>query len=248
MSENIGNLNLVNKEKLAQFIDMIIQTKKTITLGFLNQHGYNLMLGDEIVFDSFKDLDYLLRDGKGVELACKYWGLNPGLNLNGTDFIPTLIERVISSELTCNCMVFGTESPWLEQGSAKLFKNQAVETIHGFKPIDDYVSHYKVLEKPGCLNIVILAMGMPKQELVAKRIRSVATSRLIVVCGGAIIDFQSGRFQRAPHFMRFLGIEWLYRLSKEPNRMFKRYVIGIPIFLYNVAINKAPKANFRNWN
>jgi exopolysaccharide biosynthesis WecB/TagA/CpsF family protein len=53
----------------------------------------------------------------------------------------------------------------------------------------------------------------------------------VIVCGGAILDFLGGGATRAPAWMRRLGIEWLYRLAREPRRLFKRYVLGNPLFL-----------------
>ena len=51
---------------------------------------------------------------------------------------------------------------------------------------------------------------------------------------GGLFDFYSGRIPRAPLWMRELGLEWVYRLLQEPGRMWRRYVIGNPLFLYRV--------------
>jgi exopolysaccharide biosynthesis WecB/TagA/CpsF family protein len=53
----------------------------------------------------------------------------------------------------------------------------------------------------------------------------------LIVCGGAIIDFLGGKIARAPVWMRRLGLEWVYRLVQEPGRLFRRYVLGNPLFL-----------------
>jgi len=55
---------------------------------------------------------------------------------------------------------------------------------------------------------------------------------MLVVNGGAILDFLAGRFPRAPKWMRTLGLEWLFRLVREPGRLFQRYVIGNGVFLW----------------
>jgi N-acetylglucosaminyldiphosphoundecaprenol N-acetyl-beta-D-mannosaminyltransferase len=51
---------------------------------------------------------------------------------------------------------------------------------------------------------------------------------------GGLFDFYSGRIPRAPMWLREIGLEWLYRLMQEPGRMWRRYVIGNPLFLYRV--------------
>jgi len=53
----------------------------------------------------------------------------------------------------------------------------------------------------------------------------------LIVCGGAIIDFLGGKMPRAPRWMRRAGLEWAFRLGLEPRRLFRRYVIGNPVFL-----------------
>jgi N-acetylglucosaminyldiphosphoundecaprenol N-acetyl-beta-D-mannosaminyltransferase len=72
---------------------------------------------------------------------------------------------------------------------------------------------------------------MPRQELVARSLRAQLDYPCLIVCGGAIIDFLGGKTARAPVWMRRLGLEWVYRLVQEPGRLFRRYVLGNPLFL-----------------
>ena len=79
--------------------------------------------------------------------------------------------------------------------------------------------------------LIILGMGMPKQEQVAELLRSNLEHPCLIVCGGAIIDFLGDRVPRAPLWVRNFGIEWIFRLLQEPRRLFERYVLGNPLFL-----------------
>ena len=54
---------------------------------------------------------------------------------------------------------------------------------------------------------------------------------------GALLDFQSGRVERAPQWVRNLKMEWVYRLLLEPKRLAKRYLVGNPLFLWRVGIH-----------
>jgi exopolysaccharide biosynthesis WecB/TagA/CpsF family protein len=94
--------------------------------------------------------------------------------------------------------------------------------------------HYAGLAAKLLPDLIVLGMGIPKQEYVANLIRSRAAAAALVVCGGAIIDFLGSRVRRAPGWMRRSGIEWTYRLVHEPRRLFGRYVIGNPVFLLRV--------------
>ena len=77
-------------------------------------------------------------------------------------------------------------------------------------------------------------MGMPKQEYLSKKIKDFYKEKLIIINGGAILDFMTGKIKRAPKVFSKIGLEWLYRLYLEPSRLFRRYVIGIPLFLYRI--------------
>ena len=202
------------------------------TVGFLNQHGFNLMLGDKATFTSFQSLDFLLRDGIGISLALKYFGRSPGANLNGTDLIPQIVATF--NDANTDYFVLGTQSPWLERGSRHLVAGKAKAIKDGFYPAESYISFLEQHIDPERFSVIVLAMGMPKQEILATKIKGEIKGNGVVVCGGAIIDFHAGRFKRAPAWVQKCSLEWLYRLIKEPRRLFKRYVIGIPVFLYRI--------------
>jgi N-acetylglucosaminyldiphosphoundecaprenol N-acetyl-beta-D-mannosaminyltransferase len=82
-------------------------------------------------------------------------------------------------------------------------------------------------------DIVWVGLGAPKQErwMADHRSRLNAT---ILIGVGAAFDFHTGRLDRAPLWMQRSGLEWSYRLYKEPRRLWKRYVLGIPRFLFGV--------------
>jgi UDP-N-acetyl-D-mannosaminuronic acid transferase (WecB/TagA/CpsF family) len=58
---------------------------------------------------------------------------------------------------------------------------------------------------------------------------------LLIVNGGAILDFMAHRFKRAPRVLRRLGLEWLFRLLLEPARLWRRYLLGNLVFLWRAA-------------
>ena len=68
-------------------------------------------------------------------------------------------------------------------------------------------------------NLIILAMGNPKQEIVAKIIAASVQSPVVIVNGGAVADFLAGRFERAPLWVRRARLEWAFQLLQEPRRL-----------------------------
>ena len=104
-----------------------------------------------------------------------------------------------------------------------------------------YMSGYFDVAKEGSVidainarkpDLLLVAMGVPKQEKWICRNKDKVNSKIIIAVGG-FFDFMAGTNRRAPKFMRRLGMEWIYRIYQEPKRMWRRYVFGIPEFLYH---------------
>lgn len=197
-----------------------------VIAAFVNAHAFNLAWEDEAARGLFLGADMLLRDGKGLEMLCRGLGRDPGLNMNGTDLIPAVLGRIGARPLA----VLGSADPWLSGACARLEGEgrRIVARLDGFQPDAAYLDLI-AQTRP---EIVLLAMGMPRQEQVAAALRAAFPDRpMAILCGGAIVDFLAGRFTRAPAWTRRLGLEWAWRLMLEPRRLFRRYVVGNALFL-----------------
>lgn len=73
-----------------------------------------------------------------------------------------------------------------------------------------------------------ICVGAPQQEMIAYAISQRADARGVGLCVGASLEFLTGHKQRAPHWMRAAGLEWLHRLASEPGRLWKRYLVDGP--------------------
>ena len=82
-------------------------------------------------------------------------------------------------------------------------------------------------------DILLAAFGAPRQELWLARHQARLRPRVLMGVGG-LFDFYSGSIPRAPIWMREVGLEWTWRLMQEPGRMWRRYLVGNPLFLYRV--------------
>ncbi|WP_159449139.1 WecB/TagA/CpsF family glycosyltransferase [Demequina sp. NBRC 110055] len=74
------------------------------------------------------------------------------------------------------------------------------------------------------VDIIWLGLGSPKQDWVAEKI-AVRTGKVVIGVGAAF-DFKAGNRKEAPKFLRLVGLEWAYRLVKEPRRLWRRYMTG----------------------
>ena len=203
---------------------------KPRVLAFANAHAFNLAFEHPSFAQALRAADVLLRDGSGLALLLRRCGRAPGLNMNGTDFIAQVLRACDGLPVA----VLGTREPYLTQGlqrmQQELVPGSTVWGINGFAPINVYLQLLRE-RRPA---VVLLAMGMPRQEEIAQVLRAQLQHRCLLICGGAIVDFLAGRTRRAPMFFQRLGLEWVWRLAQEPVRLFRRYVVGNPLFLWRV--------------
>jgi exopolysaccharide biosynthesis WecB/TagA/CpsF family protein len=200
------------------------------TLGFVNAHALNSAVTDQAFAADLLTLDHIVRDGVGINALYRMLGIRAGFNLNGTDLIPEIIARFAGKRVA----LFGTQLPIVHRAAARLRQDYGLDIVvaDGFQP-DGFYLKLAANARP---DLIILGMGMPKQERVAHRLKHGLNYDVAIVCGGAILDFLSGHVPRAPSWMRSTGLEWAYRLSLEPKRLFRRYVIGNPLFLFRSAV------------
>ena len=210
-----------------QLVERLSHPQRPFMLAFANAHAMNSLAVSESFFEALRSADMVLRDGSGMATLFKLLDIPPGRNLNGTDLIPELLWQ-----FNGRCIaLFGTQEPYLQRGM-KVAENEFSPhsryiAENGFSGVDTYVA----LANTHRPELIVLGMGMPRQEEMAVALRSALTFPCLIVCGGAIIDFLGGKIPRAPQWIQSLGVEWLFRLTMEPRRLFQRYVVGNPVFL-----------------
>lgn len=213
----------------AALLERLCAPGSPTTLAFVNQHAVNLAWEHSDFAADLIGADVLLRDGVGMKAALAAIGRPAGVNLNGTDLIPEILARHRGRRIA----VFGASDAALAKACETMGSRFGVDVVctrdgwaHDGLYADDLARHP--------VDLVILAMGMPKQERIAGALKRQPGSRLIV-CGGAIVDFLAGAVARAPAWMRRAGLEWAFRLAQEPDRLWTRYGPGGGAFAWRVA-------------
>lgn len=227
--KTLDHIHCVYSEpELEQFIERLGAPQRPQTLAFVNAHAMNCVAAIEEFGATLWHANVVVRDGSGMSILFRALERAPGLNLNGTDLIPRLIARYDGRTIA----LLGTRAPYLDQAADKvrrqLAPNSTVMALDGFRPRNAYLE-FAHRHRPA---LIVLGMGMPKQEQVAALLRAGLDHPCLIICGGAIIDFMGDRVSRAPLWVRNAGIEWIYRLLLEPRRLFERYVLGNPLFLW----------------
>ena len=188
---------------------------------FVNAHCLNLAYVDAAYAEILRRCDVVWPDGTGVRMAGRRLGFPVPENVNGTDLFPLLSGRVF---------LYGAAPGVAERATEIVRAKHPQMTVVG--TADGFGDERAVIEAVNRVrpDILLVAKGVPLQEKwIAEHLGELKCGCAIAV--GGLLDFVSGRIPRAPLWMRRLGIEWLYRLKCEPVRMFRRYVIGNPLFL-----------------
>ena len=217
-----------NLEARQALLRNLAEIKGGFVVAFVNAHAINMCARDRSALESFVGADLLLRDGIGAAIGCKAYGIDPGENMNGTDLIPELL-RVLPPKRVA---LYGTRDPWLSRAAdaLSLMGHEVVDVQHGFHGRTTYVTRAAAWQP----DVIVLGMGIPKQEILALHLRAEPNLRAFVLNGGAIIDFIGGRVARAPKFIRFARLEWLFRLMREPRRLLRRYTLDVVAFLLRI--------------
>jgi len=202
---------------------------------FINAHCFNIAQKNIEYRDTLNRSDILLNDGIGIKLGAYKIGIHLKENMNGTDFIPKLLE--FARDYGKNIFLLGGRDGIADSAAKKIQLEFPGISIVGsrngyFEFENDQVVIDEIIQMK--TEILIVGMGVPRQELWLSRNKEKLTGVKISVAGGAILDFLSQNVVRAPGWMQKIGIEWVFRLIQEPRRLFKRYFIGIPLFVYYI--------------
>ena len=204
-----------------------------LRLAFVNAHCVNVARRDAAYRTALAEF-LLLPDGIGVDIGARLLhGRRFRENLNGTDFIPRLAA---SLSRPCRIALLGAAPGIAERAAAALSAQAPRHEI--FAVADGYFSDAErdaVLDRLAAASpdIVLVAMGVPSQEMFIARHLDERHGRVFLGVG-ALFDFLAGNVARAPRIVRKLRLEWAFRLAIEPRRLFRRYVVGNPLFLKDI--------------
>ena len=188
--------------------------------------------------------DYLIPDGASIVKACRWLKAKsqPTERIAGWDLFEIEMNRL--NENGGVCMFMGSSErvlSMIREKSKEIYPNIIVETYSPpYKPEFSAEDNSAIINAINKVNPDLLWIGMtaPKQEKWTYAHWNDLKINCHVGTIGAVFDFFAGTAQRAPIWWQKHSLEWLYRLLKEPKRMWRRYVIGNPLFIYNVLKEK----------
>jgi N-acetylglucosaminyldiphosphoundecaprenol N-acetyl-beta-D-mannosaminyltransferase len=215
--------------------------KQKLIINTINAHSYNVARQDPEFYDALLGSDILIPDGVGAVLAIRVLTGKKIKKIAAYELMKYEFDQL--SAIGGKCFFLGSSDRVLSLISERMSKEYPTIRIATYSP--PYKPEFTAEDNQAMIDAVnafspeVLFVGMtaPKQEKwVAKHIDRLNIKH--VGCIGATFDFYAGTVDRAPDWMIGLGLEWLYRLIREPKRMWRRYVLGNPKFLWNVLKEK----------
>lgn len=215
-----------------------------LLINTINAHSYNTALKDKIFAEALIKGNVLIPDGISIVKACKWLKAKsqPQERIAGWDLFEFEMERL--NQKGGKCFFMGSSEKVLnliKKRASVDYPNIQIETYSPpYKPEFSEEDNKKIIDAINQANPDLLWIGMtaPKQEKWTYTHWNELNIHCHVGTIGAVFDFFAGTVERAPFWWQEHGLEWLYRLIKEPKRMWRRYIIGNTKFLINILHEK----------
>lgn len=225
---NIHYNNLTSEELLDHISERIIG-KIPSYLTFINVDVLVKARTDICLRTIINQSDFSLIDGMPLVWTAHFFRKPIKEKISGSDFTPLLCEQ--AAKKGWQVFLLGGAEGIPEMAGAQLQRRYPGLIIAGtYSPPVGFEQDCEELKKikdsitKVAPDILVVCFGCPKQEkFVYAHYKEYSVP--ILICAGATLDFLSGKIRRSPAWMSRMGLEWLYRFSKEPKRLFKRYFI-----------------------
>lgn len=220
--------NVDMDETLSSIDKMILSGKKSYVIA-INVDVVMKIEADQYLKKITDNADMVLVDGKPLVWISK-WHKHPvKAKISGSDLVPLLCEK--ARDKGYSVFIIGGKDGIADQAKANLEKNlPGINIVGTYSPPFGFEKDKNELEKINTMisnahpDLLIACFGCPKQEKWIYENYQKYDAK-VSVCAGATVDFLAGNVNRAPRWMSEHGLEWFYRFTQEPKRMFKRYFV-----------------------
>jgi len=222
------SFNTENEEELLSFYEQAIKEKKKVFTLTPNLDHLRVSYKDKVFKDVINKADVSTVDGVPILWIAKWLKIKEIKNkISGSDLSIKMLELL--NKIGGSLFLFGGKDGVAELAKDKISKDYPNIIVKGlltpvfsYETNDDLCSEYIKTINDSKSDVVFLCTGAPKTEkFFAKYYDKFDNSCYFSV--GATIDFIAGNIKRAPQWMSKFGLEWLYRLTKDFKRLFKRY-------------------------
>ena len=222
-------VNNVDMDETLSSIDKMILSGEKSYIVAINVDVVMKIEADQYLKKITDNADMVLVDGKPLVWISK-WHKHPvKAKISGSDLVPLLCEK--ARDKGYSVFIIGGKDGIADQAKANLEKNlPGINIVGTYAPPFGFEKDKNELEKINTMisnahpDLLIACFGCPKQEKWIYENYQKYDAK-VSICAGATVDFLAGNVNRAPRWMSEHGLEWFYRFTQEPKRMFKRYFV-----------------------
>ncbi|HEX5130390.1 MAG TPA: WecB/TagA/CpsF family glycosyltransferase [Usitatibacter sp.] len=226
----------VSATGVLDYMDGVIRAREQAVILHANAFAGNLAARHDWMRQAYREAQMVFCDGDGIRMACRALGLPVPPKVTYARWLPLAAEWC---ERQGHSIYLLGGRPGVAELAARRFQERHPDiriagTHHGYfeksGPESEAVMAAINAARP---DVLLVCFGMPIQERwVQSHASRLATH--VILTGGAALDYAAGIATLTPPWMIRLQLEWLYRLWKEPRRLFTRYVVGNPEFILRV--------------
>lgn len=248
--EGIGVDNIASLPVLFDRLRQEVQRPGKSIFAALNVHIANIAHQNPDLRQVLQQSEVVYCDGAGIVLASKLLGVPLPCRFTAADWLFDLWTYLSQHGITAYYL--GGEPGIAEKALRQFETTHPKHTIlgvhHGFI-LQDEILERQVIQQINALkpDVLFVGFGCPLQELWIERHKAeLAVSVFYPI--GATLDYLTRKVPRCPAWMGDNGLEWLFRFCVEPRRMFGRYILGNPWFLWRIgcqALQQRLKLLFR---
>lgn len=224
----INNLLLTTEEIFSEIFESF-EKKSGLLLTYLNQNNFNIYFKNkgykELLDTKFK----VYQADTGVFLFLKCLNKGNVTRIDATSVNKKILIKIIDMKIPICIIGSNYSEDFINEECAKRNINLAGYQ-HGYFNDSDkerIINKIKLLSS----QVFFVGMGVPKQEIFASELNK-ALENKVIICVGNFLEFYFGTIKRSSKIFQKLGLEWMFRLITEPGRLWKRYLIGIPQFIF----------------
>lgn len=231
------NIDTFGFKDAVSFAMELIRSNKGGQVVTINPEMIELGLQNSEFAQILNNADLVIPDGVGVKIGLKIKGCNAD-RIAGIEFSHKLIEECSKENFSVG--LIGAK-PHIVQKASENLKSEFLNLNISYVQDGYFQDREPILEKlkEASPKLLLVALGAPKQEEFIVEARKYLPNTLMIGVGGSF-DVWSGEVERAPEIYQKLGLEWLYRTIKQPER-FKRIFPNLPRFILRVIFSGSKK-------
>jgi N-acetylglucosaminyldiphosphoundecaprenol N-acetyl-beta-D-mannosaminyltransferase len=227
----VFNKLLSRKEEVLEKIFGFTEQNTSLLITYFNQHCFNTYFKNDHYRKLIEENFIIYSDGAGIYFSLKFLFKKEVKRTDATNINYSVIDELIKNKEP----IFIVGGRYDEAFLHKILTEKGINLAgygHGFPSSKERIDLVEKICKHEA-RFVLVGMGVPKQEYFAHEI-SESSFNKIIICVGNFLEFYLGTVKRAPVIFQKLGLEWFFRILTEPKRLWRRYIFGIPEFIYRV--------------